>query len=68
MKACDNPLCNRQVNEGVLYCCPGCSNAHEHKFEIHEEGHWSVAHSETCNRRHAERGPHPSRYTPNPSP
>lgn len=61
-KACENPECDRQVSFGVLYCCIGCSNAHEGKFEIHEKGsHWICAHSDTCDERHRLRGAHPSR-------
>lgn len=53
LKACDNPLCERQTSAGAAYCCDGCSRAHEGRYEIHEDG--ILGHSAGCNERHAQR-------------
>lgn len=52
---CKNRGCDRQVVMAI-YCCGACAAADGRGFEIHEEG--SLAHSESCDQRHAERGPY----------
>ena len=54
-KKCDNPGCKRQVHVGTHYCCGACAQAHDGKYEIHEDG--PLGHSDSCNKRFAERGP-----------
>lgn len=46
---CANPLCDRMVPEGTLYCCGSCIYAHERNYEIHEDG--VLAHADGCNER-----------------
>lgn len=53
LKQCDNPECKRRTKFGILFCCSPCSAAYYGKYEIHEAG--PLAHSEGCNRRHADR-------------
>jgi hypothetical protein len=48
---CRNPLCARLTT--ALYCCPGCSSAHEGRYEIHGSG--PLGHSPECDARYADR-------------
>jgi len=48
-KSCNNPLCDFIVPQSVLYCCAGCNQAHEGKYEIHEDG--PLGHGSSCARR-----------------
>lgn len=50
---CSNPLCDRKIPQGILYCCAACGLADERKYEIHEDG--PLGHSNSCNERHKER-------------
>lgn len=42
-KTCDNPRCNREVGQGVMYCCSLCAAAHE--------GNYSPEHTASCDLR-----------------
>ena len=53
LKGCENPLCDRKVPQGILYCCGSCDQAHAGKYEIHESG--QLGHSPSCNDRHEAR-------------
>lgn len=48
-RTCDNPLCRYLVPRSVAYCCLSCGLAHDHKFEIHEDG--PLGHNGGCARR-----------------
>lgn len=54
MDFCVNPLCDRWVPQGIMYCCGGCDKAHHGGYEIHETG--PLGHSESCNANYNERG------------
>ena len=54
LKRCDNPSCIRQVEQGIGFCCGGCSRA----FTMGPEAHCgddTLSHTESCTKRHAER-------------
>lgn len=51
LSKCRNPLCDRLTT--AAYCCGPCAQAHEGKYEIHQDG--PLGHSEPCNQRHKER-------------
>jgi hypothetical protein len=53
LKPCVNPLCERFIPVGILYCCHACDLAHEGRYEIHADG--PLGHSPTCNDRWAAR-------------
>jgi hypothetical protein len=55
MNKCRNPLCNRETNGRVAFCCRGCGLAHDGRYEIHESG--PLGHSAECNCREAESRP-----------
>jgi hypothetical protein len=57
LHACKNPVCERLVSLASLYCCGGCAQAHEGKYEIHESG--PLAHGAECDGRHASRSEGP---------
>jgi hypothetical protein len=62
VKKCDKPDCPRVVPIGVLYCCGACSYADGNfgkgeKFDMAGYEGTPLGHSESCDKRHAERGP-----------
>jgi hypothetical protein len=66
-KKCDKPDCPRQVPIGVLYCCSACSYADGdfgkgEKFDMAGYEGTPLGHSESCDQRHAERGPYEARW------
>ncbi len=52
-KECDNPLCYREVDVGVMYCCKACGDAHEGGYKLGPPGFWPgvLTHSPMCDRR-----------------
>lgn len=59
---CSKPDCMRKVKYGVAYCCESCAVAAEDRapWEVGPydpaEVNWVLVHSESCERRAAERG------------
>lgn len=47
-RKCANPECDRNSGR-ALYCCRGCTLAHEGHYKIHEDG--LLGHSEQCQKR-----------------
>lgn len=64
LKKCGNSACDRQVRMSVVYCCGPCGGASLHSHEIHDKG--PLAHTSTCDQRHAERGSWRDPYAPPP--
>jgi len=52
-KECDNPICHREVDVGVMYCCKACGDAHEGGYKLGPPGFQIgvMAHSPTCDKR-----------------
>jgi hypothetical protein len=58
---CLKPDCMRKVKPGVAYCCEPCSIADtppdRYELDPYEpSAYWTFVHSESCERRKAERG------------
>lgn len=49
-RACGNPACRRKIMGSARYCCGGCGDAHDGKYD--PDGY----HSAWCDERATERG------------
>lgn len=56
LKHCNNPACNHWTSSGAAFCCGGCAQAADGKYD--PDGY----HSQDCMQRHVERGPTPPQW------